>query len=116
MVQYQFSRVESGWRCDHALKLINAICTAVTYSHHCGYSAHVKAGACMPRNSGVVFIAAHCFPSVGWYDVNSHLDYSCPAVSPPGVDRLATLTGMQKIQKEVQHIQTEVLSKPTSTT
>ena len=25
---------------------------------------------------------------------DSHLEYSCPAVSPPAVDRLATLTGM----------------------
>ena len=47
----------------------------------------------MPRSSGVVFVAAHHFPGVGWYHIDSRLDYSCPVVSPPGVDRLATLTG-----------------------
>jgi len=93
-------------RCDHALKLpvINAVCTAGTYLHHYAYSAHIKAAACMPRSSEVVFVAACHFPNVGWYDIDSRLDYSCPAVSPLGVDWLATLTGtlcgrMQKISK-----------------
>jgi len=47
----------------------------------------------MSRNSGVVLVAAHCIPSIGWYDINRHLDYSCPVVSPPGVYRLAIFTG-----------------------
>jgi len=50
----------------------------------------------MPRNSGVVFIAAGCFPSVGWYHVDSCLDYSCPAASPPGVNQLATLEDIEE--------------------
>jgi len=54
----------------------------------------------MPQSSGVVFVATHRFPSIGWYDIDSRLDYSCPAVSLPGVDRLATLTGTQKIPKK----------------
>jgi len=48
-------RVESGptGRCDHAVKVINAVCTAgrPTYSHHYGYSVHVKAAACMPHGT-----------------------------------------------------------------
>jgi len=40
-----------------------------------------------------VFVAARRFPSIGWYDIDSRLDYCCPAVSQPGIDRLATLTG-----------------------
>jgi len=100
-----FSRVSPVGRCDHTVKLINAICTADTYSHHYAYSAHVKAAACIPRSSGVVFVAAHHFPGVGCYDIYSRLDCSCPAVSPPGVDRLASLIGtlcgrMQKISKK----------------
>ena len=83
-------------RSDHALKLpvVNAICTVGTYSHHYAYSAHVKATACMLQSSGVVFVAAHLFPSVEWYHIDSRLHYNCPAISPPGIDRLATLTGM----------------------
>jgi len=72
----------------------------------------------MPRSSGVLFIATRRFPSVGWYDIDSHLAYSCPAVSPPGVDRLATLTGTlwaecRTYRRIVQPIQTEVLGEPT---
>jgi len=87
-----------------------------TYSHHYAYSAHVKAAARMPRSSGVVFIATHHFPNVGWYDIDSCLEYSCPAVLPPCVDRLATLTGTLcgRMQgRRVQHNQTEVLGEPT---
>jgi len=47
----------------------------------------------MLRSSGVAFVAAHRLASVGWYDIDIRLDYSCPAVSPLGVDQLATLTG-----------------------
>jgi len=54
----------------------------------------------MPRSSGVVFVAARRFPSIGWHDIDSRLDYSCPAVSQPGVDRLATLTGMLRGREE----------------
>jgi len=66
--------------------------SAGTYSHHYAYSAHVKAAAYMSRNSGVLFVATRHFPSVRWYDIDSHLDYSCPAALLPGVDWLATLT------------------------
>jgi len=38
----------------------------------------------MPRSSGVVFVAAHRFPGVGWYDIDSRLEYSCPALSLSG--------------------------------
>jgi len=67
---------------------MNAICAVGTYSHHYAYSAHVKAAACMLRSSGVAFVAACRFPGIGWYNIGSRLDYCCPAVSLPGVDRL----------------------------
>ena len=72
----------------------------------------------MPRSSGVVFVATCHFPGIGWYDIDSRLEYSCHAVSPPGVDRLATLTGTyvgerRRYRRRVQHIQTEVLGEPT---
>jgi len=103
-------------RCDHAVKLIDAICTAgrPTYSHHYGYSVHAKAAACIPRSSGFVFVAARRFPSLGWYDIDSRLDYSCPAALPPAVGHLANLTGeCKRYPWRVQHIQTEVLGEPT---
>jgi len=59
------------------------MCTAGTYSHYYAYLAHIKAAACMLRSGGVVFVTARRFPSVGWYDIDSRLDYCCPAVSPP---------------------------------
>ena len=77
---------------------------------------HVKAAACIPRGSGFVFVAARRFPSLGWYDIDSRLDYrpSCPAALPLAVDRLATLTGeCKRYPGRVQHIQTEVLGEPT---
>jgi len=69
---------------------------AGTYSHDYAYSAHIKAAACMPRSGGVVFVAARRFPSVGWYDIDSHLDYCCPAVSLPGINRLATAEDIEE--------------------
>ena len=39
------------------------------------------------------------FPGVEWYDIDSSLDYSCRAVSPLGVDRLATGTLFGRKQK-----------------
>jgi len=50
----------------------------------------------MPRSGGVVFVAARRFPSVGWYDIDSHLDYCCPAVSLPGINRLATAEDIEE--------------------
>ena len=47
------------------------------------------------REAVELFVAACRFPSVGWYDIDSRIDYCCPAVSPPCIYRLATLTGMQ---------------------
>jgi len=35
------------------ITLLNAICIAVTYSHHYAYSVHTKAAASMPQRSGV---------------------------------------------------------------
>jgi len=75
---------------------------------------HIKPAACIPQSSGFVFVAAHRFPSLGWYDIDSRLDYSCPAALLPAVDQLATLTGeCKRYPKRVQHIQTEVLGEPT---
>jgi len=81
--------------CDHGLEVpvLNTICTAGTYSLHYAYSAHAKAAACMLRSSGVVFVADHRFPDVGRYNIDSRLNYSYPAASPPGVNWLATLIG-----------------------
>jgi len=47
--------VELSWvgRCDHAVKLLNAICTLGTYSNHYAYSVHMKASAYISQNSGV---------------------------------------------------------------
>ena len=73
-IQLSSIKLSRVGRCDHALKLINAICTAgrPSYSHHYAYSlAHVKVAVCMPQNSGVVFVAARRFPSVGWYNIDS---------------------------------------------
>ena len=91
--------------------------SAGTYSHHYAYLAHViKAAAYMPKNSGVLFVATRHFPSVRWYDIDSHLDYSYPAPLLPGVDWLATLTGTLgeygRYRRRVQHIQTDVLREP----
>jgi len=50
----------------------------------------------MPQSGGVVFVATRRFPRVGWYDIDSRLDYCCPAVSPPGTDRLATAEDIEE--------------------